>query len=293
MKETAYLLQAALIIAWWFGLATSEDFFDAFQFPEIGEKAFWSFLAPDLLVIALLSLIRAYRSVPLLEHIVLGGFAYGTLYCLNASLLTSSGYLPTALMIAGLGYNVFLCFGDSLFRQAESRGTAVNLARTAVQVICMWFLFLGVVPWILMVSFGTFEMPGWSFRSISGLLLFAGFSILGLSSAWILVRDGEGTPLPLDQTRKLVIRGPYRHVRNPMAIAGIGQGISISVIFASIPVLVYSLLGAFVWHLVVKPVEERDMLDRFGESWLRYRNRVSCWLPAFRAPSSSDFPEGD
>ena len=97
-----------------------------------------------------------------------------------------------------------------------------------------------------------------------------------------MVRDGAGTPLPLDQTNNLVVTGPYQYVRNPMAIAGVGQGLAIAIVFQSVPILIYSLLGALVWHLVVRPIEERDMAQRFGESYLRYRQRVSCWIPSLR-----------
>ncbi|MDC0936331.1 hypothetical protein OAS39_08580 [Pirellulales bacterium] len=113
MKETAYLLQAALISVWWVGLASSQQFFEAFQFSEIGLTAFWSFLGPDILVIASLSLVRAYRNIATLESIVLGAFAYGALYCLNATLLTNSGYLPTGVMLVGCGYNTDLCIFHS------------------------------------------------------------------------------------------------------------------------------------------------------------------------------------
>lgn len=96
-----------------------------------------------------------------------------------------------------------------------------------------------------------------------------------------MVRDGEGTPLPLDQTNALVVSGPYRFVRNPMAIAGIGQGLAVACLFQSIPILAYSLLGALVWQVVVRPFEERDMINRFGEDYLNYRRNVTCWLPTF------------
>ena len=97
-----------------------------------------------------------------------------------------------------------------------------------------------------------------------------------------MVRDGGGTPLPLDQTNFMVTSGPYRYVRNPMAIAGIGQGICVAIFFQSVPILVYALLGAIIWHWVVRPYEERDMVERFGDSYLEYRRRVSCWVPTFQ-----------
>ena len=97
-----------------------------------------------------------------------------------------------------------------------------------------------------------------------------------------MVRDGGGTPLPLDQTNHLVVSGPYRYVRNPMAVAGIGQGLAIAIMFQSIPVFVYSIVGGLAWHLVVRPIEERNMVERFGEAYEDYRRRVSCWIPTFR-----------
>ena len=280
MKETAYLLQAALISAWWVGLATNQTFFEAFQFDEIPPTAFWGFFAPDVILIAALSVIRGYRKIPILEYVVLGAFGYAFLYCANATILTRSGYLPTGLMMLGLGYNLFLCFNESLFRSSSS-SFIQNVFKTAIQTVCIWTLALVAVPYILLDAFDALAMPGNGISLYLGLAGFICCSILGLASAYIMVRDGSGTPLPLDQTNKLVVTGPYRYVRNPMAIAGIGQGIAIAIIFQSIPILIYSLLGALVWHLVVRPIEERDMVRRFGDSYLKYRQHVSCWIPTF------------
>ncbi len=69
-----------------------------------------------------------------------------------------------------------------------------------------------------------------------------------------------------------------------MAIAGIGQGIAVAMLFQSLPLLVYALLGAVVWQLVVRPIEERDMVRRFGEPYEIYRKRVRCWIPTLFQP---------
>lgn len=282
MKGTAYLIQAALIAVWWVGLAWSPSFFEAFQFTGISSTAFWAFFGPDILVIAGLSLVRAYREDRTLEWIVLGAFAYAALYCCNATALTNSGYLPTGLMILGLCYNAFLCFPNAAFRASSARHTAANASKTLLQILCIWTLTLVVVPYILLDAFGAVGPPTMSAGPVVGAGLFLASSLLGLTSAFFLVRDGNGTPLPLDQTNALVMSGPYRYVCNPMAVAGIGQGISIALIFQSTPILVYSLLGAGLWHCVVRPVEERDLAGRFGDAYLDYRQSVSCWIPTFR-----------
>ena len=102
MKETACLLQAALVAAWWVGLAASQSFFSAFQFDGIPPTALWSFFAPDVVVLASLSTLRAYRRIAAIEYVILGAFSYAALYCCNATLLTWSGLLPTGLMLMGL-----------------------------------------------------------------------------------------------------------------------------------------------------------------------------------------------
>lgn len=291
MKETAYLLQAALVSAWWIGLATSESFFAAFQFSGISPTAFWSFFAPDIILIAALSVVRAYRNIGWLEFVVLGAFGYGTLYCVNASLLTGSGWLPTGLMLVGFAYNIFLCFNQSLFRSSKSTSVTVNAVKTIVQIVCIWILALVVIPYVLLDSFGELATPQPGPSLWLGALLFASFSALGLISSLYFVRDGSGTPLPLDQTNRLVTRGPYRYVRNPMAIAGIGQGLAVATVFHSLSVVFYSLIGAFVWHLVVRPIEERDMVNRFGSAYLEYREQVLCWIP--RLPGSQRTTSSD
>lgn len=281
MKETAYLLQAALIGAWWAGLASSREFFAAFQFSGITSAAFWSFLLPDLILIAGLSILRAYRKNSAIEYVILGAIGYATLYCCNATAITGSGFLPTGLMLLGLAYNGFLCFEKFVFRPSSS-GLTRNALKTLLQIISTWVLALVVVPYVIMDAFGSvISIHGGTSLYLGGAL-FVCFSLLGLSSAFYMVRDGAGTPLPLDQTNRLVTTGPYQFVRNPMVIAGIGQGISISILLQSIPVLVYSLLGILVWQVVVRPVEERDMLERFGDAYADYRNRVSCWIPTRR-----------
>jgi protein-S-isoprenylcysteine O-methyltransferase Ste14 len=281
MKETAYLLQAALISAWWVSLASSQLIFNAFQFDKIPPTAFWAFLAPDVVLIAALSAVRAYRENAAIEYVILGAFAYASLYCANATVLTASGYLPTAFMLVGLAYNAFLCFNGSLFRTSKT-SVGRNASKTLIQVVCIWVLALVVIPHVILDAFDALTWPsrgGWLYV---GALLFASASLLGLTSAYFMVRDGAGTPLPLDQTNNLVVSGPYHYVRNPMAIAGIGQGIAIAIVFQSVPILIYSALGALVWHLVVRPAEERDMAQRFGQPYEIYRRQVSCWIPSFR-----------
>ena len=230
MKETAYLFQAALLCLWWAGLSISSEFFAVFQFDEIPSVSFWSFFAADLIFIVSLSLIRAYSKRVQIEFVILGAFGYATIYCWNASFLTSSGYLSSGVMTLGLAYNIFLCFSSCLFRNSSS-GLLLNATKTLVQIVCIWSVALVVIPFVLLDSFGNAYSLKLGLPTAMGAGLFLLASVLGLASAFYMVRDGAGTPLPLDQTNKLVVSGPYRFVRNPMAVAGISQGLAIALIF--------------------------------------------------------------
>lgn len=281
MKETGYLLQAALICAWWVGLTTSQVFFDAFQFDQIPPVAFWSFFLPDIALIASLSVVRAYYKSSGLEKVIFGAFAYATLYCVQATALTGSGFLSSFLMLAGLAFNALLCFDQYLFRSSSS-SRGLNIAKTLIQIVCIWTITLVVIPYVILDAFHAPSIPSFGIWVVIGMILFLCFSCLGLASAYFMLRDGDGTPLPLDQTNKLVVSGPYRYVRNPMAIAGIGQGIAIACAYQSLPVLVYAILGGVAWQWIIRPLEERDLVNRFGESYLEYCRQVRCWLPSFR-----------
>lgn len=269
-------------------LSANERFHAAFQFPGVGGTAFAAFFIPDIAIIATLSLVRAYKASRDLQLIILGAFIYATLFCVNASILGKGGYLSTLLRLLGLGYNIFLCYPQRMFRTGTS-SLLLNSLKTLIQIVCVWSLALGVIPGLILHGFGQSLIPPAGPQFWGGGMLFVLFSSLGLWSSWVMVTQGHGTPLPLDQTSQLVTNGPYRYVRNPMAVAGIGQGLAVSLIYQSLPILAYAILGAFVWHRVVRPIEEQDMLQRFGDAYREYQQQVRCWLP--RRNTTPPMPE--
>jgi len=64
-----------------------------------------------------------------------------------------------------------------------------------------------------------------------------------------------------------------------MAVAGIGQGIAVGMVLGSGLVVAYSLAGAVIWHVWVRPHEEADLLNRFAEDYRRYRDSTNLWIP--------------
>jgi protein-S-isoprenylcysteine O-methyltransferase Ste14 len=159
----------------------------------------------------------------------------------------------------------------------------MTLLKTAAQAALFWALFLVAVPLGIRAAEVQVGLATWALPHpalvVVGIAVLVAASTLNLAAAWALAVHGDGTPLPLDPTRRLVIRGPYRWVRNPMAVAGIGQGVGVGILLGSPIVLGYALAGAVVWQLLVRPWEEAELLARFGTPYAEYRSAVRCWLP--------------
>lgn len=171
-----------------------------------------------------------------------------------------------------------------LFRPANVAGAGWNLTKTLAQTAVFWGTLLWLVPLGLLGAtqpFGQFSV-GLPLPPAIGWALLAAASLGGLWSGATMAIRGAGTPLPLDTARELVVAGPYRFVRNPMAVFGIGQGIGVGIIHSSALVLAYVIAGAILWHVAVRPIEERDLERRFGSAYENYRRRVGLWVPRAR-----------
>ena len=192
--------------------------------------------------------------------------------------------LAATVLIAGKIPSRLLLFGPFAFRVAKPAGKGAHLGRTITQMLGFWGTFLLVAPvlivWVEDRWQLRLDLPVWV--RMCGLALLLSASALGVWSATSMATRGDGTPLPSATASRLVIAGPYRFVRNPMAVAGIAQAIAIGLMLGSWLVVLYALSGSLLWNWVVRPLEEADLEARFGEEFDAYRDRVSCWVPRLR-----------
>jgi len=212
---------------------------------------------------------------------------YPALYCLGVSLRTDEAWLATASMVclAGLSVAVATVHGHDRQSPAVIRVTpmppAVAILWTFVQTLIFWSIFLWILPRGIVESEGKLGLPTFSspLQSIVAMIGFLAASTLGLAGGLTMACHGRGTPLPTATAANLVTSGPYRYVRNPMAIAGILQAIAVGWYLGSYGVIAYALAGAILWHVAVRPIEEADLRARFGETYETYRSNVRLWLP--------------
>ncbi len=167
------------------------------------------------------------------------------------------------------------------FRTANQSSPAFNVTKTLLSIVLTWGTALVLLPSVVVIferriSLDPFRLP---WHRIGSSLLFAGGCALGLASAWFMATIGNGTPLPFDAASSLVIHGPYRYVRNPMAVGGISQSFAVSFFRGSYGAVLYSIAAGFLWHFVIRPPEERFLSERFGASYAAYQSAVELWIP--------------
>lgn len=185
------------------------------------------------------------------------------------------------LVLLGRVPSNWLLIGPFRFRPAAPMSTRALVSKATLQTVVFSAIFLLALPAVIVVlelRWGL-HVPFPPALRIGGVVLFAAALALSTWSSAAMSVQGAGTPLPSSMPRRLVISGPYRCVRNPMAIGGIAQGVAIGLMAGSWLVVVYALCGSLVWNTVVRPLEEADLEERFGSAFRAYRDRVSCWLP--------------
>lgn len=137
-----------------------------------------------------------------------------------------------------------------------------------------------VVPGIVLWRNGP-DLGAWPL-ALAGLVLIA----LGLALvAWtvaLFARIGRGTLAPWDPTSRLVVAGPYKHVRNPMISGVLAVLLGEAAVFASVPLLLW-FATVFLANAVYFPfVEEPGLRRRFGDEYEAYRASVPRWIPRRR-----------
>ena len=137
----------------------------------------------------------------------------------------------------------------------------------------------GIIPGWLVWAFGV-DLGWWS--ALGALVLAAGLALF-VWTVRLFVQIGRGTLAPWDATRRLVVEGPYRYVRNPMITTVltilIGEALTLGNLWIAVEAAVFFTINAIFFPLS----EEPGLRQRFGAEYDEYARNVPRWLPRLRA----------
>lgn len=127
----------------------------------------------------------------------------------------------------------------------------------------------------LMISSSILQLLVGLIISLTGLILF----IITTST---FIRIGKGTIMPWDPTRKLVVVGAYRYVRNPIILSVIILLVGEALFFGSYGIAVLAILFFVINSIYFNYSEEPGLEKRFGEEYREYKKNVPRWIPRWK-----------
>lgn len=147
-------------------------------------------------------------------------------------------------------------------------------------------LFIGLVliyvPARILSRAGIARPASIHFQQIAGMAIGAAGAAVALWCILTFASVGKGTPAPFDSPRRLVTRGPYRFVRNPMYIGAALALAGAALFYKSVSLLAYAGSFLLAAHLLVVLYEEPVLQRTFGQEYEVYCERVRRWWPGIR-----------
>jgi protein-S-isoprenylcysteine O-methyltransferase Ste14 len=287
-------IQGSLGAFWWLAIWLVPKYRAPFVPSEFSERSLVWIAILDVPLFVLLSLFTsiAYFNRWKLSLLMLRALTVWVLiatgFCIVIHLRYGNYLVPLLMMtscstcmisIAGTIGNYPPEYPRMKFKEVNGASATSLLMNTGLQIVLFWSTLLLIVPAGLSYCESTIGTPTFTRLPITGCIAFGLSSYLNLWAAGAMVLHGRGTPLPTHTAPILVVHGPYKFVRNPMATFGLLQGVSVAVYLGSTWTILYVLIGGYLWNQTIRPVEEQDLLDRFGDSYRSYQKQVRCWIP--------------
>ena len=143
-----------------------------------------------------------------------------------------------------------------------------------------------VIPAVIVISVGG-RVPDLAAALTVGLLTVGGLLIAGgvAMLIWTVVlfhREGRGTlglGNVMGEPVRLVVRGPYRHVRNPMISGVLAILLGEAAVAASGWLLLWFAIFLTFQAIAIRFWEEPHLVQRYGSDYLNYRQNVPRWVP--------------
>ena len=164
----------------------------------------------------------------------------------------------------------------------------MSVLRHARSIIFLPGIVTIIVPVFLLWATDSLNI-GWSLPkpvsfapSIIGLLFIGTGLILWIWSVGLFGTVGQGTLAPWDPPQKLVIRGSYRYVRNPMITGAICILLGETLLLGSAWLLAWFILFLAINIIYIPFFEEPGLERRFGHDYLVYKQHVPRWIPRIK-----------
>ena len=105
---------------------------------------------------------------------------------------------------------------------------------------------------------------------------------LMITSIVLMIRISHSTVMPWDLSKNLVVKGPYRHLRNPMILGVFILLIGEALILSSVGVAILGVVFFFLNTIYFIHFEEPELEEQFGNEYRQYQTNVPRLLPRIK-----------
>jgi protein-S-isoprenylcysteine O-methyltransferase Ste14 len=131
--------------------------------------------------------------------------------------------------------------------------------------------------------------PGWSLHPplnwavfLTGVILILAGLTLVVKTISLFATIGRGTLAPWAPPERLVARGIYRHVRNPMITGVLCVLCGEALVLGSVPLLLLFSVFLIINLIYIPLLEEPGLEKRFGSQYRLYKEKVPRWIPRLK-----------
>jgi protein-S-isoprenylcysteine O-methyltransferase Ste14 len=160
-----------------------------------------------------------------------------------------------------------------------------NIAKHLRDFLIPFFVTILLPLWINYLEHQWFNRPLYTnglFQLAAGIVIgLAGLGLM-LSSIVLMIRIAKSTVMPWDPSQNLVVRGPYRHLRNPMILGVIILLLGEAVVLSSYGIAILAgvfFIGNTAYFIFF---EEPSLEAQFGEAFRCYKANVPRWWPRLK-----------
>lgn len=159
----------------------------------------------------------------------------------------------------------------------------------AIRTLVYATLFIGFLllylPARLLTATGIQRPAHFAAFEFAGLFIGTLGALLALACVVTFIAIGKGTPAPFDPPRRLVVRGPYRFLRNPMYLGAALALAGAALVYHSLALLGYAAAFLVCFHFFVVFYEEPHLRRAFGSDYSAYCAAIHRWWPSLHPHS--------
>ena len=112
-----------------------------------------------------------------------------------------------------------------------------------------------------------------------GILVILTGSIIVGWTIYLFKVKGKGTPNPRLPPKTLIVIGPYKYSRNPMALGGFLTLVGEALVYYSPSLFAIAILFGIIVYFNAMTVEEPELRKRFGSAYETYMKQVPRFFP--------------